>query len=501
MSRGEKLGLLTLVVGMVASLAWLVHPWYDATNDASMYILTARSLIEGDGYSMLGSAFRIRPPGFTALLAPLLALRGTDFYAFNLYVSAFGVAGVALLFVFVRARLGGVLAFLVCVVVWLNPGYQTLCNQTMSDVPGTALLVACLLLERWADRAPPGRARWKRNAVLGLVIGLCAYVRVATILLAPAIVAMRAVRRSTERASVETWKQLGAGACALVLAAVLVQVPWAVRNARVAPEPPVDQTLLYSYGTAMFHEDMGDPNSRALEWSEIFARFPLRGGQALSTLGMRMTDDVAGAAPVALFLLACVLIVLVKRRESNELFLLGTLLIISLYFGFADRLLLPIYVLALPAAAEVVRDVGNLVGRAFRGRARTQFGTVLAAAALVAVLVVDFAPRAHWESAQPRYELLERVTRRFEERLEPDAVLASTRAWHYAVLMERPVYALEFALRRDERPRSIEPILDKYGINTVIVTPTRARDQSTIRYLEGRYPSKKDPIAFVYRVR
>jgi hypothetical protein len=47
-------------------LLWTVHPWYDATNDGSMYIATARALLAGEGYSYLGSPFLIRPPGFSA---------------------------------------------------------------------------------------------------------------------------------------------------------------------------------------------------------------------------------------------------------------------------------------------------------------------------------------------------------------------------------------------------------------------------------------------------
>src|SRR5678816_4448181 len=81
-------GLLALVLAL--SLPFTVHPWYDPTNDGSMYIATARALLAGQGYSYLGVPFLIRPPGFSCLLAPVLAVRGTDFYALNLLVSACG---------------------------------------------------------------------------------------------------------------------------------------------------------------------------------------------------------------------------------------------------------------------------------------------------------------------------------------------------------------------------------------------------------------------------
>ena len=118
-----------LLASLLASLPWLVHPWYDASNDGSMYLVTARALAAGEGYSYLGEPFRVRPPGFSLLLAPLLATRGTDFAAVNLYVSFWGVAAVALLFVHLRSRVGAALAALIAVAVWLSPTFRALCSQ------------------------------------------------------------------------------------------------------------------------------------------------------------------------------------------------------------------------------------------------------------------------------------------------------------------------------------------------------------------------------------
>src|SRR5262245_12327656 len=85
-ARARTAAWIGLALALALSLTWSVHPWYDPTNDGSMYIATARSLAAGEGYSYLGEPFRIRPPGFPVLIAPLLAWRGTDFHALNLYV-------------------------------------------------------------------------------------------------------------------------------------------------------------------------------------------------------------------------------------------------------------------------------------------------------------------------------------------------------------------------------------------------------------------------------
>src|SRR6266850_469568 len=116
--RARALAALALLLVVGLSLIGSVHPWYDPTNDGSMYIATARSLVAGEGYSYLGIPFLIRPPGFSCLIAPLLAWRGTDFHALNLLVSAFGALGIVLFHLLLRERLGLVLSTLVPLVLW-----------------------------------------------------------------------------------------------------------------------------------------------------------------------------------------------------------------------------------------------------------------------------------------------------------------------------------------------------------------------------------------------
>lgn len=507
--RAETVAFLVLVVGLLVSLVWTVHPWYDPTNDGAMYVLTGRSIVAGEGYSMLEQPFRIRPPGFSYLIAPLLAWRGTEFQALNLFVSLWGVAGCVLLYLWARTRIAWRLAWLLAVVVWCNPGYQLLCNQVMSDVPGTTLLFACLLLERWAQRRPGMR----RDLLLGAVVAATAYVRSINLLLVPAILGVRLLRRfagnAEERA--ETWRLLGGRAGALVLGAFLVQLPWSLRNAAVAPEPPADQTLLYSYSTGFWNEDMGDPDSRRLSVGEVLARFPKRGGQALGVLGNRMRERAGGREgdePFAFLFLGSVLFVFVKRRESSELFVLGSMGVISVYFGFAPRLLLPLLVLALAATVEALGDLGRLCARGAPEPRRKLAGELLAGAALVALLVLDFAPRKGWDEIEEQHDRLQAITAGFARELGPESRLASNRSWHYAVLLERPVYALEFVVKRNlDRVRnvvdveSIEELLDRYEIDRVLLSPKWTKDRELLPYFEGRYGPTLDPTSRVYRVR
>lgn len=492
--------LLLLAVACVASLPLVVHPWYDATNDGSSYIVTARSIAAGEGYRYLGAPFRVRPPGFAALLAPVLLLRGLDFLALNLTVAAFGVAAVCLLFLHQRERVGVPLALLTAAAVWLNPGYERLCSQVMADVPGLALLVACLLLERWASLRPS----LAREVVLGLAIGLACHVRAQLVLLVPAIAVARWLARSgAEPRSASIARRL----LPFTATTGLVLLPWIVSVQRSAPVPPADQTLNYTIGTAMWHEDPGDPRSRRLGVTEILARVP-RNVDALGlVLGSRMALRVPGSPwpgpaarwayrGVALMMLGCLLHVLLRRRAPAELFAAGTLVVVAVYFVFTDRLALPLYVLALAATVETLaRVLGSRLGS-------DRAATALTAAALLILTLADLGPRREWESIERRHRSFVETAAAVGASLAPDARLAAGQGLHHSVYLERPVYNLALAVRRAGRADAAEEVIDRYALNTVVLSALVPQDAQLGEYFSRRYgPGVPAGTARVWRVR
>ena len=447
------------VAGIVGvSLLFSVHPWYDPTNDGSMYIATARSLLAGEGYRYLGIPFVIRPPGFSLLIAPVLACCGTDFHALNLTVSAFGALGVVLFHFLLRARLGPWLAALVALVLWCAPGYQRLCNQVMSDVPGWAALVACLLVAaRCARRPSAGRA-----LALGVAIGLATLLRSGDLLLVPALVASELVAlcARTPRA----WRGWFVRSAALGLGALLVLAPWGLRNAAVAAPPPADQTLLYSYSTGMWHTDMGDPRSPRVSAAEVLARVPEQGAKLLHTLGTGLSEGAERpwTLPLAWILIAALVVAAYRRRASEELFALATIVVVALYFGYAGRLLVPVFALALAALVELVRD-----GTARLAGARA--GTALAALLGLAWLACEWNPRADWVEIEALHRAYADSARQLNAHLPPEARLGAWRGWHHAVYLERPVYSFEQACERAGSPAAAEAIIDKYHLDTVLL--------------------------------
>jgi len=437
----SKASLLILIVAMALSLVWLTHPYYDPVNDASMYIETTRSLLRGEGYSYLGEPFIMRPPGFPFLLAPIETLFDGSFLALNLTVGLFGVAVVALLYSFARRRLGELPALALCVAVWLNPAFRELSCQVLSDVPGTALMMAALLLEPWARRRPGVG----RDLPLALLLAAASYVRTVNLLLLPAILAARLLRRRPDSERSASWPRFAARQCtALLLATVLARLPWHLWQSLHPPSAPAELTASYSFWVAMWHADAGDPASPLLPLTQVLARAPEQLEGILALLGSRMGSSEGGGLTLALggAALLCWLWVLVRRREAAELFGAALLAVLAVHFAFLDRLVLPILLLVGVAVAEVL-----LSGLKRVTPPRLAAGAV--AVLILALGVLDFSPRERWEEIARQHRGYVEVADWLETAHPEPTPLAAIVGWHLMVFLERPVYSLQMVLGRD----------------------------------------------------
>ena len=502
MKPAEKIAAAALVCGVLAGLFVFVHPWYDGKNDAAIYIATARSIADGEGYSYLGRPFHLRPPGFAVLLAPLVGTLGTDFHALNLYVSLFGAAGIVLLFFYQRSRLGWLLALLVAIGVWLNPVFQSYCNQVMSDVPGTTLLLACLLLERRASRSPSTG----NEILLGVGIAIATLVRSINVFLLPAIIVARLLERRLGEESNVAWPSFLKRRVVVFLAsAVILLVPWIARNHLVAPAPPADQTLVYDYQTAMWHEDVGDPASPRIPPGTIVARSGRHALEMSGALTSRMHSQEHDALRVTLgvAIVLCAAYILYKRRGPAEFFVAGVAVVLAVYFTFATRLILPVYVIVLPAVVEALRDL-------LRRVAGARAATAVLAVALAGLIVADFAPREGWAEIERRHRTFAEHCNDVAASLAPDARLGSTVGRHYGVFLDRPVHGLLQPLQNSKNPADVEALIDRYGLNTVVMSgrvraglPSRNRagTRRLLGYLRETYEEVDAGQGSIFRVR
>ncbi len=495
-TRTERLAFGAFTAALLASLPLLVHPWFDATPDAVTYVATARSLAEGEGYRYLGEPFRVRPPGFSALLAPWIAGEATQ-RALNLVVALFGAAGVLLLALLLRPRLGSALSLLTGACVWLSPAYQSLCNQLLSDVPGAALALGCLLLERWTRR---GQEPW-RPALLGVAVAAAATVRTNAILLVPAIAAARLAQAGARR---ECLRAVARDVAILVLVSGLLALPWTLRNARLS-DAPAEFTRIHSYPVAMWHAEPHDPGSRRLGAAEVAERVPRRAVQTLSTLGSRLQARERGDLPLrrhigtghlafAAVLLLGTAVQLWRRREPAEIFAALNLAVVLVYFGFSWRLLLPVYLIGLGAAVETLRDA---VQR-FTG---PRPATLAASAAVLVLTLLDLPPQRGLEALQAEHERLEALARTVERTVAPSEKLAATQV-EFAALLRRPVYNLRPLLRRDPAADQLEAFLARHRIDSVLVPEGDGRASAAVAAL---LRSHGEPVsvdgALLWRIR
>lgn len=469
--RLERTLLGLLLVGTLASLPFLVHDFWDPRPDAARYLLAARSLAEGDGYAVMGEPFRLRPPGFSLLLAPVVAWRGFDFLALNAFVSLFGVLAVVMLYLLLVPRTGAIVACALAALVWLNPQLQELSNQVMSDVPALALALLFLVLLRWAN----GRPSLRRDLPLALVLAAAVYVRSANLLLVPAFILDRAcvlwpVLAPPSRAAFAT-ALASAGArgsyvrnrILLPLAVLLIlYLPWMLTPAFTSQ---YDSPDLHSYATAFLNADPNDPDAPALGAAGWSARVRENAGAYAAMLASGMTSRRASPfAPAAATLaIGALVVVLVRRREAPEWFALGTAVVLVGYYVAALRLVLPVYVLTAAALA----DTGLwLLGRV---AARRTAEAVVVAGVLAAILLAP----AGSDPALARAESASAsaAAAHLAATVPPDAALGGDVGAVYALLLDRPLYSLRPLTRRGQEAELLR-LLDERRI--VAVAGSRA---------------------------
>jgi len=479
LSNQSKLFLLLLIIICGLSLLYLVHPWYEMKVDSSLYIACSKSILDGKGYSYLEIPFIVRPPGFSLMIAPIIAVFGTHFYALNLYVSVFGIIGVILLFLFNQNRIGASSACLVALAVWFNPAYQRSCNQVMSDVPGMMLIILCLLIERIASRSPSV----KREVLLGVIIGVSSYVRSVTILLVPAIIVSRLLEKLLARDSSISWVTFLRYLGIFATIAWVILLPWDIRNSKAQVVTPVDQTAFYSYSSGMWCSDPRDPKSPRLSVKEVLSRVPERIVQVAFELGSRM-NNMNIEKPhryqlvLAFFFLLCSLFVFFKRRAPVDFFLFGNLLVILIYFDFDYRLVLPVYILSLSAVVEVFQD-------AIRFILKKQFIHIVLTIALILLIIEDFTPRLNWKKIEQQHKTFVDISSTIKPYLSPDARFGALMGFHYTVFLDHPVYSLLHAVMRENNVDGAEKVIDKYRLNIIILS--EKEDAGFESYFKSHY--------------
>jgi hypothetical protein len=184
---------------------------------------------------------------------------------------------------------------------------------------------------------------------------------------------------------------------------------------------------------------------------------------------------------MAALLLAASLRALRRRCEPAECFVWGSLALMLVYFGFGERLLLPVFALSLAAAAEAARDA---IARLAGARAAAPG----AAALLVALAATDWHPRQGWDEIERTHLDFVALAGELSERVPERARLATALGFNYGVYLGRPVYSLYPPIARAADPSAAAAAaIERNAVDRVVLWPEIPRERELIPYFEERY--------------
>jgi 4-amino-4-deoxy-L-arabinose transferase-like glycosyltransferase len=409
-----------VLVGLTIRALWTfwaapIPPFF---SDSEYYDAVARSLVRGDGYSVVlthegffpgGDATAFFPPGYSFLIAASYFVFDESIEVARLLNVVLGTLTIPLVYLIGRRLFGEMAGLIGAGLAAVMPSLVLWTPVLLSETAFTfvfAVAIAAFVYARREDGALPARSA----AIAGVIMGLALLVRGQALVLLPAAVLW------WRFAGADTGTALRAGGIALA-AAALVLLPWSVRNTLVFDSPVLLSTNLgynlrvghapYSTGRFVDPEDlllsardyqhlellqhqtgfrravdyaagnpvremelsiakvryMWSPDSDVLLWVESFGATPLPDGwqSPLRWLVVLSHWAVIGLATASL---------LAWRSQAQGVVFVVLLALawtgIHVIFFGEPRFRLPLLPALLPAAALGVVLVGALMARAGR---------------------------------------------------------------------------------------------------------------------------------------
>lgn len=432
-------------------LVWTSDSWLPEW-DSAIYLLTAKSLSDGLGYSYLGQDFFLRPPGFSWVLSFFVGSGLPDFRLLNSIVMAMAGASVIAIYFSLRTVVRSGPALIIALLTGTSWLYVRNFNWIVSEYPAVGLTFLAITLFHTAVRSE--RYWWWLSAAGGLALGASLYFRTAGLVLLPAVLVLGGLhfrRRAVWRALVP------------VLVALAVIAPWLVNSwsAEEAAQTPVDQNLLFSYGTAIMRVDPGDPSSPLISPGDVLKRIKRNSTMVAS-------DSARAILPVkARWLVGCVasmlffgLLINLKKKPSllDALVLLYVPLLL-VYFEYMPRLLLPLTPMIYLYLARFAKIVISSLTIRFRLVKLVPL-VLYAGSGLLLVLNLLLL----WAVPRPAFEPWQREIPKLaswiRDSTEEDARLLCWRAPIVSLLTNRIAYTYRF-------PREAN-LIEKYEIDYVI---------------------------------
>jgi len=481
--------VLLAVVGLalIGGLAFL-NPYLDSDGDNGGYIMLARSIASGQGFTSINFPFysphTFYQPLYPLVLAPLVAFWPENYLLPKIPSLLFVMAFVGAVWVLMRPRVGGHLwtLGLLCAAVAWNRSVAEHAAATVKEAQYLMISFWTLALaERWTDSA-----RVREGVYLGLLSGAAYLTWPMGIAVGGAVIVPLLLRRRR------------AAALAAVIVLALPVVGWSLRNAHVlTPDNRVENVTFGNDGNAgevlnrsTFHPERG--RKTPPEMAAAYVRHLRRNLTPLAQIshpvftvglvavGREGSDVPTFAAPlIALMLIGWIRCVRAFPR-SAEWYIFFYLGLLMLYPFSRGRYMLPIMPLAL---YYLVRGVDGVVD-ALRRRSSPLPGPagiagllVLGSAVLLSGLLLFRQARFTWQDnfgpkgAENLYDRVDRgaspyfrAGRWLRHHSEPDAVIMAMHPWLLYLIADRhtTVYYLG-----DDRQKSID-VFHRHHVDYVI---------------------------------
>jgi len=217
--RSLVLGIVLTTLLPLAICLPTLRPWIEYSPDSFLYLRLGRTLLETGAFP----AERVTtPPGFPALLVPMLAADDLPLVGLRVLTAAAFIATCVLTFLLHRRRVGDRWAMLAAALTATCPALVTQSASLLSETVFIPLtLLALIVLSRWKAEGLRG---WGDAACGGAAVAAAAMVRTMGLLLAPIAVwtAWRSGRGPTGR----RWAQAGL----IAVVAVGPSAAWQIRQ-------------------------------------------------------------------------------------------------------------------------------------------------------------------------------------------------------------------------------------------------------------------------------
>lgn len=314
-------------VGLLAVTAGLCLPalgdWCSLMPDSFLYLTSARSLAETGGFPPCRMP---APPGFSTIIAPLMLLGDTPFWALRaLFSICWAMAGV-MTYLLHRRELGEGLGWVAGLLVATSPVLFVLTTTPLSESVFITILVAALLVMNAWWRRPVDH--WWEVALGGLLMAAVMMVRLTGLLLLPLLGAALLHHRAQTVGRRAVWGGI------FLICSLGPWAGWQVRQSAYPPIPGYTQNWTAARGA----EDTS-ATGLALQLERLAKFGPLRLESIKETVLPKELAWRAFNPPfdgpttwlVGGFIVVVVLVRLVKYRLPIDAFVILSLLMLALW--------------------------------------------------------------------------------------------------------------------------------------------------------------------------